>query len=157
MWTFNHKKKYLPNEISQHPHLRVKYVQGCCSLCARVCHEGHDVGYSRKSSFFCDCGAEAATANEQGRMPCKCLSHLSEDTIRALYDDKPKTDDMTLSEDRVFSETFADLMIRGFHSEFKRSLQLLVDEARLSQWHETILQLFYICHKNTPSSTTDFS
>ena len=64
---------------------------------------------------------------------------------------------MTLSEDRVFSETFADLMIRGFHSEFKRSLQLLVDEARLSQWHETILQLFYICHKNTPSSTTDFS
>lgn len=30
---------------------------GCCSVCARVCHRGHDVGYSRFSRFFCDCGA----------------------------------------------------------------------------------------------------
>ena len=48
--------------------------QGCCSLCARVCHKGHDVGYSRKSSFFCDCGAEVAIAIAEGRTPCKCLT-----------------------------------------------------------------------------------
>ena len=46
--------------------------KGCCSLCARVCHKGHDVGYSRKSSFFCDCGAEVRT--NAGRIPCQCLS-----------------------------------------------------------------------------------
>jgi hypothetical protein len=27
--------------------------KGCCTLCAVVCHEGHDVAYSRFGSFFC--------------------------------------------------------------------------------------------------------
>ena len=31
--------------------------EGCCSVCIRVCHKGHVVSYSRKSRFFCDCGA----------------------------------------------------------------------------------------------------
>ena len=31
--------------------------KGCCSACARKCHAGHELSYSRKSSFFCDCGA----------------------------------------------------------------------------------------------------
>ncbi|KAH8065027.1 hypothetical protein JL722_1923 [Aureococcus anophagefferens] len=30
--------------------------KGCCSACARKCHAGHELSYSRKSSFFCDCG-----------------------------------------------------------------------------------------------------
>lgn len=33
--------------------------KGCCAVCVRVCHSGHDVAYSRRSSFFCDCGAES--------------------------------------------------------------------------------------------------
>jgi E3 ubiquitin-protein ligase UBR4 len=32
---------------------------GVCSICARVCHRGHDVTYSKFGSFFCDCGARA--------------------------------------------------------------------------------------------------
>ncbi|KAJ6369826.1 hypothetical protein OIU76_028138 [Salix suchowensis] len=31
--------------------------KGCCSVCAKVCHRGHRVVYSRSSRFFCDCGA----------------------------------------------------------------------------------------------------
>eukprot|EP00962_Isochrysis_galbana_P043231 scaffold16417_cov67-Isochrysis_galbana.AAC.1 len=31
--------------------------EGCCSVCIRVCHKGHVVSYSRRSRFFCDCGA----------------------------------------------------------------------------------------------------
>lgn len=42
---------------------------GCCTVCARVCHRGHDVGYSRFSRFFCDCGA--STSN-----PCKSLKPI---------------------------------------------------------------------------------
>ena len=34
--------------------------RGCCSACARTCHAGHEVSYSRRSRFFCDCGAGAA-------------------------------------------------------------------------------------------------
>ena len=33
--------------------------KGCCRLCARVCHRGHDVSYARLSCFFCDCGSSA--------------------------------------------------------------------------------------------------
>ena len=52
--------------------------KGCCSVCVRVCHQGHDVvyvtvcysnptvtqnisnnRYARKSRFFCDCGANS--------------------------------------------------------------------------------------------------
>lgn len=30
---------------------------GVCSVCARVCHRGHDVTYAKFGNFFCDCGA----------------------------------------------------------------------------------------------------
>jgi E3 ubiquitin-protein ligase UBR4 len=43
--------------------------EGCCSVCARVCHRGHDVGYSRYSRFFCDCGASTTSA-------CKSLKPI---------------------------------------------------------------------------------
>ena len=36
--------------------------EGCCSVCVKVCHAGHIVSYSRRSRFFCDCGAGAAAA-----------------------------------------------------------------------------------------------
>lgn len=42
---------------------------GCCTVCARTCHRGHDVGYSRFSRFFCDCGASTTT-------PCKALKPI---------------------------------------------------------------------------------
>jgi len=42
---------------------------GCCTVCVRTCHRGHDVGYSRFSRFFCDCGASTTTA-------CKALKPI---------------------------------------------------------------------------------
>ena len=35
--------------------------KGCCSVCVRVCHDGHLVTYARRSRFFCDCGADDVT------------------------------------------------------------------------------------------------
>eukprot|EP01135_Chromosphaera_perkinsii_P006329 Nk52_evm58s485 gene=Nk52_evmTU58s485 len=35
--------------------------EGCCSVCARLCHAGHDIAYARYSRFFCDCGGNART------------------------------------------------------------------------------------------------
>ncbi|XP_064395390.1 E3 ubiquitin-protein ligase UBR4-like isoform X5 [Halichondria panicea] len=32
--------------------------QGVCTICAKVCHKGHDLSYSKFGSFFCDCGAK---------------------------------------------------------------------------------------------------
>ena len=31
---------------------------GVCSVCAKVCHRGHDVTYAKYGNFFCDCGAK---------------------------------------------------------------------------------------------------
>ena len=62
--------------------------KGCCSLCARVCHKGHDVGYSRKSSFFCDCGAEVRT--NAGRISCKCLDTLPTAVLSTVHDNDTK-------------------------------------------------------------------
>jgi len=46
--------------------------RGCCSNCAKTCHAGHRVVYSRKSRFFCDCGADGASPAP--RHKCFCLS-----------------------------------------------------------------------------------
>ena len=43
------------------------------------------MGYSRKSSFFCDCGAEVKT--NAGRISCKCLSSVSPPDLRASNPD----------------------------------------------------------------------
>ncbi|KAF8389895.1 hypothetical protein HHK36_024413 [Tetracentron sinense] len=42
--------------------------KGCCSVCAKVCHHGHRVVYSRLSRFFCDCGAVGVRGSS-----CQCL------------------------------------------------------------------------------------
>ncbi|KAK3129243.1 hypothetical protein QOZ80_6BG0474630 [Eleusine coracana subsp. coracana] len=42
--------------------------KGCCSVCAKVCHRGHRVVYSRSSRFFCDCGAGGVRGS-----CCQCL------------------------------------------------------------------------------------
>lgn len=42
--------------------------KGCCSVCAKVCHRGHRVVYSRSSRFFCDCGAGGVRSSS-----CQCL------------------------------------------------------------------------------------
>ncbi|KAK7234637.1 histone-lysine N-methyltransferase [Aureococcus anophagefferens] len=41
--------------------------KGCCSACARKCHAGHELSYSRKSSFFCDCGARGDGGDDAPR------------------------------------------------------------------------------------------
>lgn len=50
--------------------------KGCCTLCALVCHDGHDVSYARFSSFFCDCGAPHNRTSGSGKqqVACQCLS-----------------------------------------------------------------------------------
>ncbi len=56
-------------------------------MCAQVCHKGHDVGYSRKSSFYCDCGAPGESDSNYQRVPCKCLAPISDETQATLERD----------------------------------------------------------------------
>ncbi len=38
-------------------------TEGVCTVCARRCHAGHEIAYSRHSRFFCDCGAAGSEPN----------------------------------------------------------------------------------------------
>jgi len=39
--------------------------KGCCVVCARICHDGHELTYARRSRFFCDCGAGSSCASKR--------------------------------------------------------------------------------------------
>jgi len=54
-------------------------------LCAIICHKGHDVSYSRYSSFFCDCGAEDGGEDDATRVACKCLSPVPKKKMNDLF------------------------------------------------------------------------
>lgn len=62
------------------------WEKGCCTLCALVCHKGHDVSYSRYSSFFCDCAAEDGTSSSQNRVPCRCMIQLPAEDVNQLIE-----------------------------------------------------------------------
>lgn len=49
--------------------------QGCCRLCVRLCHRGHDVSYARLSCFFCDCGSSTAESTGEGDTPPPSLEN----------------------------------------------------------------------------------
>ncbi|XP_066149479.1 E3 ubiquitin-protein ligase UBR4 isoform X2 [Euwallacea fornicatus] len=57
--TFTVTQKEFMNQHWYHCHTcRMLDGVGVCSICARVCHKGHDVSYAKYGNFFCDCGAK---------------------------------------------------------------------------------------------------
>ena len=57
--TFTQTQKEFMNQHWYHCHTcRMVDGVGVCAICAKVCHAGHDVTYSKHGSFFCDCGAK---------------------------------------------------------------------------------------------------
>ena len=66
--------------------------RGCCTICALVCHKGHDVVYARHSSFFCDCGAEQGFSEQTSRRSkCQCLQQLSPSKAEDIFNFHKKT------------------------------------------------------------------
>jgi hypothetical protein len=48
---------------------RQGYSLGCCEVCMRNCHRGHDLNYMGCQPSFCDCGPGC------GRTPCRCIPY----------------------------------------------------------------------------------
>jgi len=57
--TFTITQREFMNQHWYHCHT-CKMVDGVgvCTVCARVCHRGHDITYAKYGNFFCDCGAK---------------------------------------------------------------------------------------------------
>lgn len=57
--TFTTTQKEFMNQHWYHCHTcNMVDGVGVCTVCARVCHRGHDVTYAKYGNFFCDCGAK---------------------------------------------------------------------------------------------------
>ena len=57
--TFTLTQKEFVNQHWYHCHsCQMEDGVGVCSVCAKVCHKGHDITYAKYGSFFCDCGAK---------------------------------------------------------------------------------------------------
>ena len=57
--TFTQTRREFANQHWYHCHTcKLMDGSGVCSVCAKVCHSGHVVTYSKHGSFFCDCGAK---------------------------------------------------------------------------------------------------
>ncbi|KAG0465972.1 hypothetical protein HPP92_020136 [Vanilla planifolia] len=126
--------------------------KGCCSVCAKVCHKGHRVVYSRSSRFFCDCGAGGVRGNT-----CQCLKprkftgtsnvpstgpssfhplvHLSEDTDDSRDSDSDLDYDACVDVDSSFKISIS----KDFQMELPNLLEKLDMEGRLIELCERLL------------------
>lgn len=149
--------------------------KGCCTLCALVCHEGHDVSYSRYSSFFCDCGAEDGGEGDRSRVSCKCLSSLPKEKIQELFEKegwilpqrgaKNARDATNCSPVEFLSKFWAisgsfyiDIARTSFSKQVRQSLDELATEARRSGWFESLFEIMRKCFEDwaMPSHDTKF-
>jgi hypothetical protein len=126
--------------------------KGCCTLCALVCHQGHDVSYARYSSFFCDCGAEEGVTQTTNRESCKCASPLSEGEVTKAFarDGVISTDNLggdslprqhkdpnalTLVLD---AESCGDIARYSFPKEAQQVLSTVLQRGRAAAWGRTL-------------------
>ena len=131
--------------------------KGCCTLCALSCHRGHDIAYSRYSSFFCDCGADDTGARaSRSRPPCRCLSAgpatearelFEKDSVKGLLlacspcpsDGEPNTKPVrTKHSNEVIS---VQIVARYFLECGKDSMAALLASARKSDWLDSLFGL----------------
>lgn len=121
--------------------------KGCCTLCALICHQGHDVSYSRFSSFFCDCG-ESTKKSRVGtdQVVCQCLSEQSQEHVLSKIS---RTDKQRLLINDVFTtekstslnaEACATLAKSFFLVDTKRALNDLIEAGRSMDWTRSLLR-----------------
>lgn len=140
--------------------------KGCCTLCALTCHKGHDVSYSRCSSFFCDCGAESNSSGEQNRVSCKCLSPFTKERTRDFFTDDWLSYEsvdtaptakiqgkMVKTEDYESPATIC-IVRAAFEKVGLMSLNKLTAAAPKTTWHNDLFQVLRSQFQNWQQSTS---
>jgi hypothetical protein len=130
----------------------LEWDKGCCTLCALICHQGHDVSYARYSSFFCDCGAEECGNQTAGRESCKCVSPIPEgEVIKAFVRDGVMSTDIlggdSLSRQQkdpnaltlvLDADVCADITRNSFPNEAQQVLKTVLHHGREATWARTL-------------------
>lgn len=126
--------------------------KGCCSICARVCHRGHKVVYSRLSRFFCDCGAGGVRGSS-----CLCLKPRKyvppASTVSTAGQDPPSDSESELEDDLWADNEILYKMLIG-EGEEKQLLAILADldvEGQILSLCERLLSGFNWSKYSMPS------
>lgn len=119
-----------------------------------MCHKGHDVGYSRKSSFYCDCGAGAGDndrSNSQHPL-CKCLSPVSDDIQASLenvtFGVKESNSSHHVDNRNAIVDHFWNDVTEMLTSTMQVTFQSSVDEFVRSIDSNIIEKLFHVFNEN---------
>jgi hypothetical protein len=130
--------------------------KGCCTLCALFCHKGHDVSYSRYSSFFCDCGAEDGSPTERNRVACKCLSTLPSDEVNKIFSEESllsaerSTDSSRSSKGESNPSEASNMSVdtigieiarSSFKHQARMSIDNLIGDAKKSPWLDSLFTI----------------
>jgi hypothetical protein len=126
----------------------VRLVGKCCTLCALVCHRGHNVSYARFSSFFCDCGAQkGGTGGSEGQActVCKCLSPISDNDVTKAYQGGEKPDKLIgpgqptdAGASGMKSLEFAAVVARCFKQKGSLALKAAVQDITQGGWSDVV-------------------
>lgn len=121
--------------------------KGCCSVCAKVCHRGHRVVYSRSSRFFCDCGAGGVRGSS-----CQCLKPrkfsgigsapaLGTNNLQSFLPLSEDVEQLAESDSDVDEDTFEEEnnVVLSIPKETQYKMSLLLEELGIE---DRVLELF---------------
>mmetsp|Transcript_28026 Transcript_28026/g.42742 ORF Transcript_28026/g.42742 Transcript_28026/m.42742 type:complete len:4540 (+) Transcript_28026:153-13772(+) len=133
--------------------------KGCCTICALTCHRGHEVAYSRYSSFFCDCGAEMASAGEENRVVCRCITPMMTEEAEKLFEEERANNYLFATNNGTSLDTFGTTktslagrmplfveVAASFKNEATSAIEEIKREATDSPWITTFFNI--ITHKS---------
>lgn len=109
---------------------------GCCSICARVCHKGHDLSYAKFGSFFCDCGAkedQSCKALIKRELKRKSSPSAKESDIQSTSDivevsiDQSKIDALKENKTKQLEKLKSQIFECVISKELLKSIKNLVD------------------------------
>ena len=143
------------------------WEKGCCTLCALVCHDGHDVSYSRYSSFFCDCAAEDGTATTQNRVSCQCMVSVAASKVEQLelsqmaninvHIKKPDKSQACMPRNLMYPSLSMEVAMTRYGEESQKAVVNLTKTLSKKVWFDTLVKLLHeqmerwkISKKSTP-------
>lgn len=133
------------------------WEKGCCTLCALICHRGHDVTYSRYSSFFCDCAAEDGNSSSQSRVSCACMAEISSDRFEEVKRDEvaninlgvqkcePKNHDFETdsAEKSKYSSLSIEIVLSCFSEEAFDGLVKFPSSVPQKRWFDSLVAMLH--------------
>ncbi|CAD6222096.1 GSCOCG00011717001-RA-CDS, partial [Cotesia congregata] len=136
--TFTVTQKEFTNQHWYHCHTCAMVDgAGVCTVCARVCHKGHDVTYAKYGNFFCDCGSkDDGSCQALTKRSPQCSEHQAGNT--STYNNSNGNESNTPTANRLrkraTSPISCDEKIDRNEKDKKKQLKLIKQLENSKEW-----------------------